>query len=381
MKISISEMHLKEKPDDGISRFTFEVIKRLILKNPLYEFILIFDREYSNSLLFGENCTGIILKPATRHPFLWFYWHEVKLPKLLKKIQPDLFLSPDGIISLRIELPQIAVIHDISFFHRPADTPILTSLYYRHFYKKFALHASHIITVSEFCKKDISSYLGINPNKIDVALNGVSEYFYPASEDEKNNLRMMLTGGLPYFVFVGNFSPRKNIPSLIKAWHLFRQKTGMNHRLVLAGGRLFLNRETDRMICLSPWRDDIILPGLIPHQNLRLLYSSADALVFVPWFEGFGIPAAEAMRCGTPVILSSATSLPEIGGNAALYASPDNPDEICNAMIKIASDLELRKTLSVAGQIQSHKFTWDKTVECIGKVLEKVFQNKNLPQC
>lgn len=365
MRIAVSARHLKENPDDGISRFTFETLKRIVLNSPSWEFIFIFDREFSKSLLFSPNCKGIVLKPRAKHPFLWYWWHEVKLPSLLEKINPDIFFSPDGMISLKTTIPQTAVIHDISFYHRPGDTPPVTSLYYRRFYKKYAMKAVRIITVSEFCRKDISSYLGINPDKIDVAWNGVSEYFHPLEENEKEKYRKELTGGTPYFLFVGNFSPRKNIPSLIRAWHLFRQETGLNHKLVLAGGKLFLNIETDRMISLSPWREDIILPGSVKHTRLPALYSSAEALVFVPWFEGFGIPAAEAMRCGTPVILSSVTSLPEVGGAAALYADPASPEQICRAMKKIVTDSTLRHSLAESGIIQSAIFTWENTAECI----------------
>jgi len=372
MIIAISARNLRSKPHDGVSRFTYETVRRLVQTNRSHEFILIFDREYDRSLLFSPNCTGVILKPGTTNPLNCYLWHEIKLPPLLKKLNAGIFLSPDGIISLRTNIPQIAVIHDISFYHRRGDLPLFTGIYYRHYYRRFARRAARIITVSEFCRQDISSYFGIDPSVIDVAWNGVSEYFRPATEEEKDQFRMSLTGGVPYFLFVGNFSPRKNIPSLIKAWHLFRQETGMNHRLVLAGGRLFLNSETDRMITLSPWRDDIILPGSVDHSSLRLYYAAAEALVFVPWFEGFGIPAAEAMRCGTPVILSSSTSLPEIGGDAALFADPGNPEEICGLMIKIATGKKLKERLSAGGIIQSCKFTWENTAESVNRSLQKL---------
>jgi len=372
MKIAVSARYLKEKPDGGVARFTYEVTRRIVQKNPSDEFILVFDRNYSESLLFGPNCKAIIIEPETSNPLSCYIWHEIKLPELFKEVRPDLFLSPDGIISLRCGIPQISILHDISFYHRPYDLPFFTSLYWRYFCKRFARHATRIVTVSEFCRQDISSYLKIDIEKIDVAWNGISEYFFPAGEKEKENYRTALTGGVPYFLFIGNFSPRKNIPTLIAAWHLFRQKTGLPHKLVLAGGRLFLNRKTDRIICTSPWRDDIILPGLMAHQDLRLMYAAAEALVFVPWFEGFGIPAAEAMRCGTPVILSQTTSLPEIGGNAALYVNPADPEEICNAMIRISSELGLRNSLSAAGQARSQMFNWDNTADCVRKAIEKV---------
>jgi glycosyltransferase involved in cell wall biosynthesis len=361
MKIAISARTLKQSPVDGISRFTSEVVNRLTAVHPEHMFILIFDRIPDAGLNFTENTTIEILKPATRHPSLWYFWHEWQLPDLLKKTGADIFLSPDGIISLRSDIPAISVIHDINFFHRPKDVPFITSVYYRYFFRKFARRAKRIITVSEFCRGDIASNLEINTDKIDVAWNGVSPYFSNPGNEITARYRNELTGGQPYFLFVSNFSPRKNIPGLIQAYNLFRERSGMNHKLVLTGGRLFLNSETDRLIRSSPWSEDIIITGSMTHEELNIHYSSALALVFVPWFEGFGIPASEAMRCGVPVILSDRTSLPEIGGDAALYVDPSNADDISSAMMRIASDKELWISMSKAGYLQSLKFNWDDT--------------------
>ena len=371
MKIAINARMLKSVPNDGVSRFTFEVIRGITRNNPSSRFALIFDKEFDRSLLFSSNTEGFVLKPSARHPLLWYYWHEWQLPPLLKKTGADIFLSPDGFLSLRTDVPSIPVIHDINFYHRPNDIPKLTSLYYRHFFRKYAQKAVRIITVSHFCKKDISSYLNIDPGIIDVAYNGVSEYFTPADKKVTDEFRQKLTGGFPFFLFVGNFSPRKNIAGVVNAYSRFRSMSGMNHKLVLTGGKLFLNRDTDRLIRSSLWSDDIILTGPIIHEELRLLYASAVSLVFVPWFEGFGIPAAEAKRCGTPVILSNTTSLPEVGGEAAIYVNPASIEEICSAMINIANDEDLRSSVSEKGYKESLKFTWDKTAESIWESISK----------
>jgi glycosyltransferase involved in cell wall biosynthesis len=374
VKIAINARMLKAIPDDGISRFTFEVVKRITENHPDHKFVLIFDKEFDKSLIFSPNTEGIVLRPATRHPFLWYFWHEWKLPAILKKTRADLFLSPDGIIPLRSQIPSVPVIHDINFYHRPHDVPLLISLYYRYFFRRFAHKACRILTVSNFSKDDISSYLGIKPETIDVAYNGVSEYFNPALPPETEKFRQKLTGGVPYFLFVGNFSPRKNIPGVIKAYELFRSSTQFNHKLVLTGGKLFLNSETDALLKNSRWSSDIVVTGPVRHEELRILYSSAAALVFVPWFEGFGIPAAEAMRSGTPVILSNTTSLPEIGGNAAIFVSPENTLEISNAMIRILTDENLRRSMISKGLTESQRFTWDNCAESVWQSVKMATQ-------
>jgi glycosyltransferase involved in cell wall biosynthesis len=371
MKIAISARTLRHSPVDGISRFTSEVVKRLVSDHPEHKFILVFDRRPDPGLVFPENTSVEVLRPATRHPVLWYTWHEYQLPGVLKKTGADIFLAPDGIISLRSSVPSISVIHDINFFHRPKDVPAITSRYYRYFFPKFAQSAKRVITVSEFCKSDIAVNLKISTDKIDVAWNGVSPYFSNPGKEITDKYRDKLTGGIPYFLFVSNFSPRKNIPGLLKGYSLFRERSGRNCKLVLTGGRLFLNRETDRMIRSSPWSEDIIVTGPMDHEELNLHYSSALALVFVPWFEGFGIPAAEAMRCGVPVILSDRTSLPEIGGGAALYVDPGNAGVISDAMIRVAGDEGLRASMSESGFEQSLKLNWDNTALAVWGSIEK----------
>jgi glycosyltransferase involved in cell wall biosynthesis len=341
------------------------VVKRLVTGTGNHRFAFIFDTKPDDRFDFLSGHEIFVIRPASRHPVQWYTWHEWQLPRILERSKADIFLSPDGIISLRSKIPSIPVIHDINFYHRPTDIPFLISHYYRYFFSRFARKATRIITVSDFCRNDIADNLRIDRGKIDVAHNGVSEYFVRAGKREIVDCRQELTGGSPFFLFVGNFSPRKNIPGLIDSYDLFRKKSGLDHKLVLTGGRLYLNRETDRLINSSPFRKDIILTGSVKHSDLGILYSSATALVFIPWFEGFGIPAAESMRCGTPVILSNTTSLPEIGGNSALYVDPGNPTEVSEAMIRITTDEKLRSSLSESGLIQAQRFTWDNTAASV----------------
>lgn len=371
MKIVIDARLLKATPDDGISRFTHEVVTRIVSEYPDHSFLLIGEKKEQEKSDSNLECERIYLYPPARHPIQWYFRNKWQIPPILKKFGADLYFSPDGMIPLSSNTPCLPVIHDINFHHRPEDVPFAERYYYNRFFRKFAEKATRIITVSDFCKKDISSHYGISPEKIDVAWNGVSDYFKPVDDVSTNEFRDKLTGGIPYFLFVSNFSPRKNIPGLIRAYNILRETSDLKHKLVLIGGRLFLNSETDRQISESKWKDDIILPGSVMHKDLLLYYASARALVFVPWFEGFGIPAAEAMRCGTPAILSRTSSLPEVGGNAALYVSPENPDEIAMSMKNIAYDDELRTKLSKAGIKQSLNFTWEYTAKCVWESILK----------
>ena len=360
MNIAVNTRLLIDDIHGGIEWFTYETLSRITRDHPGHNFYFLFDREVNDSFIFSSNITPVVIRPKAVHPILWYYWFEKKIPFILNKIRADLFLSPDGMLSLSSKIPSLPVIHDISFCHRKNDLPFLKSRYNKYFFRKFAEKANRIATVSEYSKKDMVNTWGIDPAKIDVVYNGASESFYPLPgygelTDQK----------YPYFLFVGNISPRKNIPNLIKAYNLFRDKSSSFIRLIIAGDRFFLNGELelDRMISLSPYRDDIILTGKRSRDQLRVLYNGAEALIFVPWFEGFGIPVVEAMRCGTPVIASNTTSIPEIAGEAAILVDPGNPQEIQSAMIRVAWNSNLQKDMISKGFDQAAKFTWDKSAD------------------
>jgi glycosyltransferase involved in cell wall biosynthesis len=179
-----------------------------------------------------------------------------------------------------------------------------------------------------------------------------------------------------YFLFVGNLSPRKNVPNTIRAFNRYRETSNNDHILVISGERFFLNSEADREYKESPFKDDIIFTGPMNRSQLRRLYSNALALLFIPWFEGFGIPVIEAMRCGTPVITSDTSSLPEVSGDAAILVSPDNIEEISNVMKMVVSDSPLRETLISKGYANASKFSWDSTAELFWNSIEKTIKNR-----
>ena len=157
MKIAVNTRLLIENDLEGIGRFSYEILKNMASNNPDIQFDFIFDRPYSKKFLFNDNVTGHVLSPKTRHPFLWYYWFEIKLPKLLKKLNPDILLSPDGFIPMNFKIKKIAVIHDINFEHYPENLPFFHRKYYQFFFPKYAKLCDKIITVSNYSKEDISN--------------------------------------------------------------------------------------------------------------------------------------------------------------------------------------------------------------------------------
>jgi len=359
MIIAINARTLKTVPHDGIGWFTLEVTRMVVSAHPEHRFVLISDRRYDVPPVTGSNVEYITIPLRTVHPLLWYAWHEFFLPSVLKKVKADLFVAPDGIMPLRTDVPCIPVIHDLNHEHRPGDLPVRERLYFRHFFPLFARKAVRVATVSEYSAKDIEGTYGIAGSKIDVVPNGVADIFTPPMPGEADATRKEFTGGRPYFLFVSNFSPRKNVETVIRAYDLFRTNSNSDHVLLLAGKRLYLTRAIDRALEASPYGSDILFTGSVGRDVLRRLYGAAVAFTFVPWSEGFGIPVVEAQRCGTPCILSDTSSLPEVSGGAALCTGPAGAGAIAEAMARLVEDEALRRRLSDEGIINSQRFTWE----------------------
>ena len=283
----------------------------------------------------------------------------------MEKIQPDLFFSPDGILCLGWKGTQYGVIHDINFVHRPQDLKFSNRKYYNYFFPRFAQKATRLATVSEFSKQDIHSSFGIENDKIDVVYCGINAFYRPVDAAVATETRKRYTDGKPYFIFVGSLSPRKNVMGLMNAFELFKKETGSDLRLVVAGHDMYkANVLYDRKKEMQ-FGKDVIFTGRVEDSDLNLLLASSHALVFVPFFEGFGIPAIEAMQCNVPVIASNVTSVPEVVGDAALLVDPNSTEQIKDAMKALVQNNDLRLDLIEKGRKRKEFFSWSKTAELL----------------
>lgn len=374
MVIAVNTRLLLKGKLEGIGWFTLETLKRITRNHPEHQFIFIFDRKYNSDYIFSDNVKPIVVGPPTRHPVLWYLWFEFQIPRILRKYKVDLFLSPDGYLSRRTNVKQLAVIHDINFVHRPGDLPWLKAKYYNHFFPKFAQKAQRIATVSFYSKEDITRSFKVDYDKIDVVYDGINQVFEPVSEEEKKETRKKYSGGSDYFLFVGALHPRKNVSGLLKSFDAFKSVNKEGIKLVIVGGEMHKTGEIFETYENLRYKDDVIFTGRVSTADLHDIFGAALALVFVPFFEGFGIPIVEAMSAGIPVICSNTTSIPEVGGNAVLYADPLKIDQITFAMIRMAADENLRKDFIKKGFKQKEKFSWDETARLLWISVEKALQ-------
>ena len=361
---------LKDKLE-GIGWFSYQSLKRITRQNKEVHFVFLFDRMYDEEFIFSDNITPLVLSPQARHPFLYYLYFQHSVKGILHRLKPDLFLSPDGFLSLGANCKQLPVIHDINFLHHPADSKWLTGKYYNYYFPKFAAAATRIATVSEFSKNDIAKSYDISRDKIDVVYNGINEDFRVLTSEEIASTRKKYSQEKEYFLHVGAMHPRKNIPVLIDAFTAFKAATGSAKKLVLAGPEFWGMESIAQALKKSNFVNDIIFTGRLNAAELALVVGSASALCLVSYYEGFGIPLVEAMAAGTPIICSDASCLPEIAGDAALYVDPFSVQSITEKMIQIENDKLQNNRLIELGLARATNYSWDITANLLWKSIEK----------
>ena len=300
-----------------------------------------------------------------------YFFDYPKIDKLLKEV--DVFFSPHIFLSsVSKKCKSVMTFHDLSFEKYPEFYS--ASKNYWHFSmnpKKQARKTDKIIAVSESTKNDLVGLYNINPEKIKViysGINPVSSIQYPVSSISKIKKKYNLPE--KYILYLGTLEPRKNIIGLIKAFEIFKTKlksrgrhSGMSpsgFKLVIAGSKGWLYRDIFKTVKNSPVKNDIIFTGFIDDEDKSILYSQAELFVYPSFYEGFGFPPLEAMACGTLVITSNFSSLPEAVGDAAIMINPYNLDELYRAMEMVLNDDKLKNTLIKKGFEQTKKFSWQK---------------------
>jgi len=376
MKIAVNARFLLEGKLEGIGWFTYETMQRIVIQHPEHQFYFLFDRPFNNKFIFSPNVKPIVLFPPARHPVLWYWWFEIAVKKTLKKINPDIFISPDGFLPLGSKIKSLAVIHDLNFEHYPEKLRWLVKKYLLHYFPKFAHRADRIVTVSNYSKQDIATKYNIDLLKIDVAYNGANSIYRPLTQIEKNEAKKQFAGGSDYFIYIGALLPRKNVSRMLQAFDKFKSLQSTDIKMLIVGASMFNTRDIQETYQKMKFRDDVIFTGHLAAGKIELALGGALALVYVSYFEGFGIPIVEAMYADVPVITSNVTSMPEVAGKAALIVDPFSVDSIVNALQQIYADPILRESLIELGRLQRQKFSWDKTEEQLWKSIEKCISDQ-----
>ena len=260
--------------------------------------------------------------------------------------------------------PVVVSVHDLSFEHLPQTFKRRSRTQLRLTVRHSARQAARVLSLSEHGKQDIISTYGIDSQRISAIPLAAPNHFARVT-DATELQRVRHTYGIDgdYILSVGSIQPRKNLARLVRAYALLAEKLGKENvpKLVLAGKRAWLFDETLRSLEESGVKDSVILTGYVPEKDLPPLYSGAMCFVYPSFFEGFGLPPLEAMKCGAPVIVSNTTSLPEVVGDAAICVDPYDINAIAGALERVNTDSILREELSIKGQARARLFDWRDT--------------------
>jgi glycosyltransferase involved in cell wall biosynthesis len=300
---------------------------------------------------------------STHVPVQWLTagWHRLRIPLPVEQLAGpcDIFHSPDFTLPPLREALGVVTIHDLSFLRVPqcAD-PGLRSFLERAVPRSLA-RAARVLADSENTKRDLIELLNVAPERITVVPAGIEPRFRPVRDTVKL-AEVRARYQLPewFILMVGTIEPRKNLSRLITAYGQLRRQTGLPHALVIAGKEGWLFQGIYDQVTKEGLTDHVHFPGFVADDDLPTLYTLADLLAFPSLYEGFGLPPLEAMACGTPVVTSNNSSLPEAVGSAALLVNAEDTEELTEAIARVLCDANLRVRLADLGRAQAARFTW-----------------------
>ncbi|HST50657.1 MAG TPA: glycosyltransferase family 1 protein [Pyrinomonadaceae bacterium] len=275
--------------------------------------------------------------------------------------------------------PVVVTIHDLSFEHLPETFKRRSWMQLRLTVRRTARRAAHVIAPSEFTRRDLVETYRLDPSRVTAIPLAASERFRHV-EDAREIERVRRLYGIEgeYVLAVGSIQPRKNLARLVRAYSLLRRERGRSNlpKLVLVGKQAWLYDETLKAIEEEDAGDRVVLTGHVSEGDLPALYSGALCFAYPSYFEGFGLPPLEAMRCGTPVLVGDRSSLPEVVGDAALTADPFDAGALARALARLIDDDALRAELRTRGLTRAHAFDWRDTARMTLQVYRRVMNDK-----
>ena len=355
----------------GTGRHTYELAKGLAALAPAGEIFFLWpdSLEFPAAPGFPTDC---ILRVSAPRAFMKPWYDQMVVPKLAKRLGVRVTHYPANVGRMFGRTPMIQTIHDLSYFRNPPWFSGLRAYYYQIGTRLSARRANRIIALSNTTAHDIRHILDFPLNRIDVIPNGISPHFAPAPPEAVTRVRERYRLPARFFLYVGTLEPRKNVPRLIEAWNRSLASTDLD--LVIAGRTGWKTHAIGAAIKRVSSPNRLHFPGYIADDDLPALLSAAHAFVWPSLWEGFGIPPLEAMACGTPVLTSNVSCLPEIMGDAAVLVNPADADEIANGLVLVALDEDLRQSLAERGKGRSSLYTWDNvarlTLACYRKAAE-----------
>jgi glycosyltransferase involved in cell wall biosynthesis len=346
----------------GISRYIRYLLTEIAREPGTHEYTIFVNGPDVTARL-GIQHPQLTFLPATwpeSRPAARVAWEQFALPSLIRQRGIQVFHSPANVLPqfLPRACAGVVTLHDLAFLRMPEVLTRPKRVYHRTFTVRSLRRASKIITVSESTACDVTELLGIPPGRMTTVYPCIDERFMqPVAEDELRAFRVRqgLEGG--FLLYLGTLEPRKNIPVLIEAYARLRQLTGTRVKLVLAGAKGWLYDAIFARVQQLGLEEEVLFPGFVSDAEQPLWYRAAAAFAYPSLYEGFGIPVAEALACGTPVVTSTVSSLPEAGAGLALTVDPRDVEALALALQKALCDTSLREKCQAMAPTVRERFS------------------------
>lgn len=355
----------------GIGTYTYQLINSLNTLDLLNNYLIFMPQNNNNSISLNKN---FFIKNISEN-ISGSFWDEVNIPAILKNLDVNLYHVPQNGIKLPRDkkCPFVITLHDVIPFKMPETVSTTYLKVFTENVPDIVKRSDAIITVSNFSKRDIVETLHYPEDKVYVTYLANEDIYKPMDKSMSRQIVKRNYGiENDYILYIGGFSPRKNITGLIEAFCKLKALYKSDIKLIIAGKKgisfEIYRKKAEELNIIN----DVLFPGFIALSDLPYLYSAAKLFVYPSFYEGFGLPPLEAMACGTPVIASNITSIPEVLDGSADLIDPHNAESITNSILKILEDDSYRESLISKGLKKSSSLSWDKTAKQTLEVYSKI---------
>lgn len=360
----------------GISWYMVNLLQRLGQVSPAHFRYSAFlsDRAFRSN---GLNLNRSQL--PTQQPLVRIFWEQAIQPVALRLANVDVLHALAFVAPLVTVCPFVVTVYDLSFMRFPEAFRPFNRWYLRTFTTRSVRRAAAVVTISDSTRRDVIDLLGVAPDKVRTVYCGVDATFQPRPAAEVEAFRAKHSLPEHFILFLGTLEPRKNVDGLIRAYAAWKQREPTAPPLIIAGGKGWYYQTIFELVESLNLAGSVYFPGYVPSAELPLWYNAADLLVYPSHFEGFGLPVLEAMACGTPVITSTASSLPEVAGSAARLVASNATAALTGALSEVMSRPDLRFEMRAQGLRQAARFSWDQTARQTVAVYTEVIERYGKP--
>ena len=357
----------------GIGNYTYELARHLKDQDELEFYGNLFNFLGRNNNAQALSGVSIPIRTSRAFPYEVYrrIWHKIPIPYEAMFPRADLSLFFNYIVPPHIKGKVATTIHDLTYLRFPETMECKNLLRLQNDMDYSIKRSSHLLTVSEFSKREIVELLNISPERISVVPCAPAEQV-PAADFSKIAEKFQIKS--PYVLYIGTIEPRKNLVRLIRAFDHLKKSAGIPHQLILAGGAGWGNEEIYEAARKAEYTDDIHFIGYVSAEEKSTLYASADVFVFPSLYEGFGIPPLEAMQMSCPVVCANVASLPEVVGNAAELIDPFDEADLARGVQNVLEDKEYADLLRARGNLQYKKYTWDNSAQQLIRVCKNILE-------